>query len=96
MFDDLTRWQTILPDRVTIALVAAGDSEEIRQLAKEYGLKNVLMQGKDAEVFHAYRASATPSVVIVGADGKIREPDEVHARARGGARQTRGTRCRAA
>jgi hypothetical protein len=30
----------------------------------------VLVQ-KDSEVFHAYRAAATPSVVIVGADGNV-------------------------
>jgi uncharacterized membrane protein YphA (DoxX/SURF4 family)/peroxiredoxin len=74
MFDDFARWQTILPDRVTIALVAAGKQQEVRRLAEEYGLRNVLMQSGDAEVFHAYRASATPSVVIVGPDGLIASP----------------------
>ena len=28
----------------------------------------------EAEVFHAYRAAATPSVVIVGPDGRIASP----------------------
>jgi cytochrome oxidase Cu insertion factor (SCO1/SenC/PrrC family) len=73
MLPDLARWQTTVPDRVTIALVGAGKKEELRQMAKAYGLSNVLVQ-KDAETFHAYHAAATPSVVIVGPDGRITSP----------------------
>ena len=36
-----------------------------------FGLTDVLMQPADAAVFHAYRASGTPSVVIVNPDGRI-------------------------
>jgi peroxiredoxin len=73
MLPDLARWQATLPDRITIALLGAGKKEELRKLAEASGLTNMLVQ-KDAEAFRAYHAAATPSVVIVGADGRIASP----------------------
>jgi peroxiredoxin len=73
MLPDLARWQATLPDRITIALLGAGTKEELRELAEVYGLANVLVQ-EEAEAFHAYRAAATPSVVIVDTDGRIASP----------------------
>jgi hypothetical protein len=73
MLPDLARWQATVPDRVTIALVGAGGKDELQELAEANGLANVLVQD-EAEVFHAYRAAATPSVVVVGPDGRIASP----------------------
>jgi peroxiredoxin/uncharacterized membrane protein YphA (DoxX/SURF4 family) len=70
MFGDLARWQRVLADRITIALLTTGKQEELREVIDNNRLSNVLVQ-EDSEVFHAYRAAATPSVVIVGADGTI-------------------------
>jgi peroxiredoxin/uncharacterized membrane protein YphA (DoxX/SURF4 family) len=70
MFGDLARWQSTLADRITIALLATGKKEQLREVIRDHRLSNVLVQ-KDSEVFHAYRAAATPSVVIVGADGNV-------------------------
>jgi peroxiredoxin/uncharacterized membrane protein YphA (DoxX/SURF4 family) len=70
MLPDLARWQTTLADRLTIALLAAGDVREIRRVSEQHGLTNVLVQD-DAEVFEAYRAAASPSVVIVTTEGRI-------------------------
>jgi cytochrome oxidase Cu insertion factor (SCO1/SenC/PrrC family) len=70
MLPDLARWQTTLSDRITIALLFTGKSAELRKLAEAYGLANTLLQ-EEAEVFDSYRAAATPSVVIVGPDGRI-------------------------
>ena len=70
MFEDLARWQTALADRVTIALLGSGDKGDLWELTGEHGLTDVLVQD-EAEVFNAYRAAATPSVVIVGPDGTI-------------------------
>src|SRR5919201_260194 len=64
------RWQSTLADRITSALLATGKKEQLREVIKDHRLSNVLVQ-KDSEVFHAYRAAATPSVVIVGADGNV-------------------------
>jgi peroxiredoxin/uncharacterized membrane protein YphA (DoxX/SURF4 family) len=73
MLPDLARWQTTLPDRITIALLGTGKKKELRKLAEGYGLTNMLVQD-EAEVFRAYHAAATPSVVIVGPDGHIASP----------------------
>jgi uncharacterized membrane protein YphA (DoxX/SURF4 family)/peroxiredoxin len=70
MFGDLARWQAALADRITIALLGTGDQGELWELAEGQGLTNVLVQS-EAEVFNAYHAAATPSVVIVGEDGNI-------------------------
>jgi hypothetical protein len=40
-------------------------------MAEEFGLVDVMYQGDQPLVFRAYRGSATPSVVIVGPDGRI-------------------------
>jgi len=70
MVPHLARWQTTLDDRLTIAIVTAGESPEIRRLAEEHGLANVLVE-QDHDVFDAYRAEATPSGVIITPDGRI-------------------------
>ena len=71
MLSDIARWQQTLPDRLTIAVVANASADEARAMAEEFGLSDVMYQGGQAEVFRAYRGSATPSVVIVTPDGRI-------------------------
>ena len=73
MLPDLARWQATLPDRMTIVIVGSGDKAHFEEMAESYRLSNVLVQD-EAEVFHDYRAMATPSVVIIGPDGKIASP----------------------
>jgi hypothetical protein len=57
-------------DGFTLALVSRGDEAENRTLAEEHGLERVLLQN-DREVAERYGAYATPSAVLVGADGRI-------------------------
>jgi peroxiredoxin len=71
MLADIARWQQGLSDRLTIAMIATASPDEARAMAKEFDLTNVLIQDDDAQVFHAYRAMGTPSVVIVSPDGVI-------------------------
>jgi peroxiredoxin/uncharacterized membrane protein YphA (DoxX/SURF4 family) len=73
LLPNLARWQATIPDRITIALVGAGTKEELRKLAEANGLTNMLVQD-ESETFHAYRAASSPSVVIVGTDGRIATP----------------------
>jgi peroxiredoxin/uncharacterized membrane protein YphA (DoxX/SURF4 family) len=73
LLPNLARWQATIPDRITIALIGAGPKEELRNLAEANGLTNMLVQD-ESETFHAYRAAASPSVVIVGTDGRIATP----------------------
>jgi hypothetical protein len=71
MLSDIARWQRTLPDRLTIAVIANASADEARAMSQEFGLSDVMYQGDRAEVFRAYRGSATPSVVIVTSDGRI-------------------------
>jgi uncharacterized membrane protein YphA (DoxX/SURF4 family)/peroxiredoxin len=73
LLPNIARWQATLPDRITIALVGTGPEETLRKLAEVHGLRNMLVQD-EAETFHAYRAVASPSLVIVGPDGRIATP----------------------
>lgn len=70
MFPDLARWQRVLSDRITIVPVASGDAEQIRVFAEEFELQNVLVQ-KESEVFDLYRAAATPSLLVISAQGLV-------------------------
>jgi methylamine dehydrogenase accessory protein MauD len=70
LFPDVGRWQEEHSDKLTIAVVSRGQPDENATMASEHGLSNVLMQEK-WEVLHAYRAGATPSGVLIGADGTI-------------------------
>lgn len=70
LMPDVARWQRALSERLTIAVVAAGPPEAIREMAEEFGLQDVLIQ-HEAEVFERYRAAASPSVQIISIDGRI-------------------------
>jgi peroxiredoxin len=70
LFPELSRWQSTLADRLTVAIVTRGTAEDNRAVAKEHGLSNVLLQ-EDMEVMTDYRVNATPSALIVSPDGTI-------------------------
>lgn len=70
MIRDIARWQQSLADRLTIALPSSGSARTIGGFVAGIGLARVLLD-QDSEVFDAYRAIGTPSVVIIGADGRI-------------------------
>jgi uncharacterized membrane protein YphA (DoxX/SURF4 family)/thiol-disulfide isomerase/thioredoxin len=73
VFPDLGRWQGALADRLTVALISKGDPELNRPIAEEHGLDNLLLQ-EDSELSRAYRVQATPSAVVVTAEGMIGSP----------------------
>lgn len=70
MLSSLARWQATLADRVTIALVVAGPPSDAREFSEGRGLENVLVD-ETGDVFRAYGAVATPSGLVVTADGRI-------------------------
>jgi hypothetical protein len=70
MLPSLARWQATLADRLTIAPVVAGSPSDVREFTEGHGLENVLVD-ESLEVFRAYDAVATPSGLIVTADGTI-------------------------
>jgi methylamine dehydrogenase accessory protein MauD len=70
LFPDVGRWQAEHSDKLTVAVVSQGGSDENAATASEHGLSNVLLQ-EDWEIGSAYRVEATPSAVLVRPDGTI-------------------------
>jgi len=66
----ITRWQHELRDRLTIALITSGSAEQELVGAATGDEPRVLIQ-QDRAVISAYRADATPSAVLVAADGRV-------------------------
>jgi len=69
LLPEVGRWQGSVSDRLTIAVLSSGDAQTNSHLF-DYGVSNVGLQA-DAEVMEAYRPSATPSAVILAADGSV-------------------------
>ncbi len=73
LFGDIARWQREWRETVTIAVVSAGHPEANRAKATEHGLNHLVVQER-REVAAAYGTTATPSAVLVGADGRVASP----------------------
>jgi methylamine dehydrogenase accessory protein MauD len=73
LFPDIARWQREWRAAVTIAVVSAGSVEANRAKATEHGLVHLVVQGR-REVAAAYATTATPSAVLVAADGRVASP----------------------
>jgi thiol-disulfide isomerase/thioredoxin len=83
LLPEVGRWQHEYDEKLTISLIGRGSAEENSAEASEHGVKNVLLQ-EDWEVADAYEVEATPSAVVVSAEGTIGSflaegPDEVEA-----------------
>lgn len=63
-------WQRELGEDLTVAVLADGDREENRAKLQAHGLRNVLIQ-EEMDVAGRYVARATPSALLVDADGRI-------------------------
>ena len=70
MLPETGRWQEEHSDKLTVALISRGSTEENRTRAAEHGLTKVLLQ-EDWEVSEAYKVRGTPSAVVVLPDGTI-------------------------
>jgi methylamine dehydrogenase accessory protein MauD len=73
LFPDIARWQREWRDGLTIAVVSAGNAEANRAKATEHGLMHMVVQER-REVAAAYATTATPSAVLVAADGRVASP----------------------
>jgi methylamine dehydrogenase accessory protein MauD len=74
------RWQRERADEMTLAVISRGTPEAHAATATEHGLHRVLRQPV-LEVSGAYRMQATPSAVLIRADGTIGAPAAVGAEA---------------
>ena len=70
VFREIGRWQGVLSDRLTVAVVSSGTAAENLPIAREHGITGVLLQ-EDFEVFRAYRVRLTPSALVVAPRGTI-------------------------
>jgi peroxiredoxin len=73
LLPQFARWQREYASRLTVALISRGVPEENRAKVTEHEMTYVLLQ-KNREVAEAYRASGTPTAVIVQPDGMIGSP----------------------
>jgi thiol-disulfide isomerase/thioredoxin len=70
LLPNLGRWQRMLADRLTVAVITSGGSRNDQLGADQHGITDVLVQ-EDSEVMSAYRVPSTPSAVAVTAEGTI-------------------------
>jgi peroxiredoxin len=65
----LARWQSALAERVTVAVVTPGSTED-RSVWEEHGISDVLLDESD-EVFEAFHVRSTPTAIAVDMDGTV-------------------------
>ena len=73
LLPQVTAWQRDLDGELTVALIGRGSLDDNRAKAKEHGVDRVFVE-EGTEVSEAYDAVATPSAVLVRADGTIGSP----------------------
>ena len=70
LFPEIAGWQAAYSNLVTVAVLASGNAEENMTKAAQHGIRTLLLQ-KDAEPALSFRATATPSAVLVEPDGSV-------------------------
>lgn len=66
----LARWQSDSADDLKIAVISSGPVSAVREIVEEHDLDLVLVDD-DRVVSRLYDAVATPSAVLIGADGTV-------------------------
>jgi thiol-disulfide isomerase/thioredoxin len=70
LLPDVANWQSAHADRLGVAILAGGETPDVRTTAEQFELEHVLADTAGA-VYDAYEASGTPSAVLVAADGTV-------------------------
>jgi thiol-disulfide isomerase/thioredoxin len=70
LLPEIGRWQEEHSEKLSIALISRGTSEENKAKTSEHGVSGVLLQ-KDWEVSESYEVRGTPSALVVRPDGLI-------------------------
>ncbi len=73
LLPELARWENEAKAHFTLALLSRGTAEANLEKFGKLQFRNVLLQ-KDREVAESFQSPATPSAVIVEADGRIGSP----------------------
>jgi peroxiredoxin len=74
ILQDVRTWQTEYADRLTIAVLSKGSTDENEKRVAQYVAGNLLLS-KDSGVVENYEAKWTPAAVLLGVDGKIASPN---------------------
>ena len=69
LLPDLARWQSVLADRLTIAIISEGEPGD-HDGYRKHGLADVMIQ-PGRETYNAFAMRGTPSAVVVSRDGRI-------------------------
>jgi peroxiredoxin len=69
LYPSIARWQADRADALAIAVIGNGDHEELRALADEHGLEQVLLA--DRAHFSSLGVDGTPSAIVVSSQGRI-------------------------
>ena len=70
LLPDVSGWQRVYGDRLSIALVSNGDPGINRSMTAEYGIYPVLLQ-RERELDEAYNLVQAPAAVLISTDGQI-------------------------
>ena len=70
LLPDLGGWQRVYGDRLTIALVSAGEPRTNIAMTAEYGIRPVLLQD-EREVGEDYGLIQAPAAVVIQPDGQV-------------------------
>jgi uncharacterized membrane protein YphA (DoxX/SURF4 family) len=70
LLPEVGRWQTMLADRLSIAVITHGSVADNLALRVEHGIDDVLVQ-PDTEVMKDFRIRLTPTALIVTPEGRI-------------------------
>jgi thiol-disulfide isomerase/thioredoxin len=73
LLPEVAGWQREYAETLTVAVLTRGTVEANRRKLGSIGIARVLLQ-KQQEVVEVYHTTATPSAVLVNADGKIAAP----------------------
>jgi thiol-disulfide isomerase/thioredoxin/uncharacterized membrane protein YphA (DoxX/SURF4 family) len=86
LFPEIERWNAIMGDRLTFAVLSNGGSErdKIAAQLREVGSFTTLVQEQAHEIGDLYRVMATPSALLIDPDGRVASgqaggPDEIEA-----------------
>jgi peroxiredoxin len=69
LLPELGRWQRVLVDRLTVAVIGRGDPTALQAAAGEHALE--LLRSPDDSVPESFGSRATPSALVVAADGTV-------------------------
>lgn len=70
LWPEMTAWERTLAGSMSLVVVASGPDRVNRRLAREHGIRYLVVQ-RERELGEQYRVTATPSAVLVNADGHI-------------------------